>query len=260
MYHSIQIGGMNTWDDWFLVSEERPSFKPPTRKTRIVDVPGMSGQIDMSNYPLGYPLYGNRKGSLNFIVVNDGYYEGLNNNKKWFNLLSEIENYLGGKTVKATLEDEPDYYYEGKFDVTDFKSGNNHSTITISYDLQPYKWYYITTTGEWEWNPFNFENGVIRSSIFSNIVCSSRSSWLTKTFKPVDFDLAPTYPTFKVVSSDGLGIEVNMVNPSTEENITRTFMDGDTVAPDFVFWGSSNITMRFKGNGTISIDMKTGRL
>ena len=38
------------------------------------------------------------------------------------------------------LEDDPEYYYDGVFDVTDWVSGQQYSTITIEYSVKPYKY------------------------------------------------------------------------------------------------------------------------
>ena len=155
MYHSIYFGKFsrtwkNTWNDWFLVPKERPSFAPPKRKTRFLEVPGAStGALDLSNYPQRYSLYENRQGSWTFIVVNPTYEQGENNNIPWYELVGQIQSYLQGSDpcVRAVLEDDPEWYYEGTFDVTGYSTGDNYSEITISYNVKPYKWYYLSADG-----------------------------------------------------------------------------------------------------------------
>ena len=62
-----------------------------------------------------------------------------NNFKPWNELYSEILNYLHGQKLKAVLEDDPDYFYEGRFAVNEWKSDKNYSVIVIEYELYPYK-------------------------------------------------------------------------------------------------------------------------
>ena len=84
MYHSITFGDKNTWDDWHLVPASRPLFNPPTVKTKIIDIPGANGNLDLSDSLTKYPVYNNREGQIEFIVMND-YWE-------WYDAYSTIMN------------------------------------------------------------------------------------------------------------------------------------------------------------------------
>ena len=64
MYHSINFGNKNTWDDWRLIPTSRPVFLPPDVKKVLVDLPGSDGVIDLTESLTGYVKYGNRKGSF----------------------------------------------------------------------------------------------------------------------------------------------------------------------------------------------------
>lgn len=131
MFHSITIGDKNTWDDWRLVPVTRPVFNPPPQKKVTVDIPGSDGILDLSEVVSGRPVYGMRTGSVEFMVSN--------NFKPWNELYSEILNYLHGQKLKAVLEDDPDYFYEGRFAVNEWRSDKNYSVIVIDYELYPYK-------------------------------------------------------------------------------------------------------------------------
>lgn len=132
MYHSITFGDKNTWDDWHLIPSSRPVINPPSKKKNIVDIPGADGSLDLSDVVSGGPVFENRSGSIEFIAEN-GF-------RSWNELYSEIMNYLHGKKTKMILEDDPDYYYDGAFDVSNWNSGSQYSTITIEYDVKPYKY------------------------------------------------------------------------------------------------------------------------
>ena len=155
-YHSITIGEKNTWDDWHLVPTSRPLVAVPSIKTHYVDIPGGDGQLDLTTALAGRPLYGNRSGSWEFLVMN-GY-------QSWELLYSDIMNYLHGQTFQVILDDDPDYYYEGRLAVGGWQSPKDWSRVTINYNLAPYKFSVEGNSGyNWIWNTFNFETGVIRN-------------------------------------------------------------------------------------------------
>lgn len=149
MYHSITIGNKNTWDDWYLIPSSRPLFSPPAPKTVYVDVPGADSSLDLSDVLTGYPTYSNREGSIEFYVMHDHWLEA---GKNWADCYSELMAYLHGRNYRAVLEDDPDFYYEGKFKVDDWKSNNDYSTISINYNLSPYKYSKYMTSREFQIN------------------------------------------------------------------------------------------------------------
>lgn len=128
------IRGVNTWDDWHLIPTSRPEIAPPEVYTNYVDLPGATGKLDLSEYLTGGPCYKNRSGSFDFYVEN-GY--GL-----WIDRYNEMTAFIHGKRLYMALLDEPEYYYKGRFKLEKYSSDgrSNWSTVTISYDLEPYKW------------------------------------------------------------------------------------------------------------------------
>lgn len=144
----FQFRGTNTWDDWHLIPVTRPVVAPAGIATSYVDIPGRKdGPIDMSEYLTGEQRYTNRNGTFSFYVDND--YD------HYLSVLHIITNFLHGKRMKMCLEDDPAYYYEGRFGVSSYKSDSAYSVIDINYSLGPYK--YRVYTGPWLWDPFNFE-------------------------------------------------------------------------------------------------------
>lgn len=153
--HSVIFGNKNSWKDWHLIPVSRPVFNPPEVKTNVIDIPGMDGGIDLSEILSGYPLYKNRSGSFDFIVDPDW--------KAWSEVYSEIANYVHGRHLRAILTDDPGYFYEGRFSLDSWKSSEKYSSITITYDVEPYKYNVVGTLDEWIWDSFNFETDVIQN-------------------------------------------------------------------------------------------------
>lgn len=155
MYHSITFGngdlytaeeaselgkprlegifkGVNTWDDWHLIPSSRPTISNPEVTTNYLTVPGMNGSIDATEMLTGDIVFGDRSGSIDFYVAND--YED------WKEIRKNIASLLHGKQARMVLEDDPLYYYEGRFIFKEWKSEPQFSRVTIDYHLRPYKY------------------------------------------------------------------------------------------------------------------------
>ncbi len=250
MYHSITFGNKNTWDDWKIVPTSRPVFNPPAIKKKIINIPGANGVIDLSESPMGFPVYENRVGSFEFIVMNDY--------KEWYQAYSDIMEYLHGQHMRAVLEDDKQYFYEGRFTVNNWKSDKNWSIITIDYDVAPYKMSVEKTTDEWKWDPFNFNTSIILSRKFTNLQITTTTTKLH--FDNALFNTAPICPTFIVTSDDG--VQMRFINQNKNIDIVTQLQNGDTQNSDFVFIGDPiDIELRsISGTSTVSIDFRPGRL
>ena len=147
MEHSITFGeisgnrivGRNTWSDWHLIPSSRPVVAQAGVSTSYVDIPGRKdGPRDATENLVNRVVYGQRSGSFEFLVENDHEY--------WETLRMKIAGYLHGKSMKMCLEDDPEYYYEGRFSLSEWKSESWNSKITINYAVKPFK--YRISTGE----------------------------------------------------------------------------------------------------------------
>lgn len=240
-YHSINFGDKNTWDDWHMVPSSRPTFSMPTVKQNILEVPGMSGAIDMSRSLTGFPLYSNRTGSFEFIVLNDYF--------NWVDLYSYIANYLHGKEMDCYLEDDPDYIYHGTFVMREYKPGRNNSTVSIEYSVDPYK---INRRTSVELFP----------TIFKNLSVDTNEKEFT--FNARYMDSMPVKPTINVVSTDP---DANFIftfkHPRTGNLITKTVPCSDEIIfNEFMFVGmTTTVKMKLSsGTAKVSFVFNPGRL
>ena len=194
----------NTWESWGLVPESRPTLPHPSQKTKTQECDSINGIIDLSWSNTPYPLFSNREGSFSFIynpIVQMGY----DKYKPWNVLYSEISEFLHGRKLRMVLEDDPEYYYEGRFWVDGWSSetDGSGSKITISFSVEPYKMSILSSLNDWLWDPFNFYNGVIQSSVFQNIVINSGQIESKEAYSDIirpsagssyDYDNSPWYP------------------------------------------------------------------
>lgn len=253
MYHSVTFGEANTWDDWRLVPTSRPLFNPPPQKVKTLDVPGGNGVIDLSQSLTGYPVFQNRTGSIEFVVIN--------NFKPWHMAYSDIMDYLHGQNMRAILEDDPEYFYEGRFTVNSWKSDKDNSKIAIDYDVGPYKWSILSSTDDWLWDPFNFQNGVIRTKLFRDIPVTTE-----QTKRELDaklFGRAPVCPVFRTRTSAQRGVHIRFINPQLDIDTTKLLPEGEIQIPELLFFGDMGATIYMwcdSGTGSVSIDFRQGRL
>lgn len=167
MYYSIDFGDLdangyfqsiaNTWDDWHLIPSSRPTISTPQAQVSFVNIPGRHGSINLTNYLRGTrPSYGSRTGSLEFYVDND--------HEPWMDIRKKIGNVLHGQRIKMVLEDEPEYYYEGRFVFNAWRSEANFSKVVIDYQLDPYKYSIFSNVDDEHigdldiWDSFDFNN------------------------------------------------------------------------------------------------------
>lgn len=142
--------GKNTWTDWFLIPTSRPTMSPPGAQNRFVEIPGMNGSYDLSNYLTDDITYTDRSGSFEFIVDRD--------KTDWLTAYRTISVYLHGQRLRVTLTDDPEWYYEGRFTLDEFKSEPQYSKIVISYRVSPFKIsVYSSFVQDILWDPFNFD-------------------------------------------------------------------------------------------------------
>lgn len=142
MYHSLifQHGNtkVNTWDNWHLIPVSRPVIVQPTPAYSFVSIPGADGSMDLTDYLIGRPIYSDRQGSFEFYVANDF--------GNWASRRAEIASFLNGRQMKLYLEDEPQYYYEGRFFFKSWTPDASFSKVTIEYHVKPYR--YLVNGGE----------------------------------------------------------------------------------------------------------------
>jgi len=203
MYHSVIFGDKNTWDDWHLVPETRPVINPPEPKFSKVDIPSGDGDLDLTNALSPYTYYNNRTGSIDFIVVNDMYCQ-VDHEKEWYMRYTEIMNYLHGKKMRMILEDDKQYFYEGRFSVNQWESDVHYSKITIDYDVTPYKWNLFSSLDDWLWDPFNFVTGVIPNPDYKDVSLpgpdhiTGELQWVTININRRDIGVAPICPNIHI--------------------------------------------------------------
>lgn len=262
----------DSYSDWHLVPTGILSVKPPTVKKKIIENPGSDGVIDLTEAVAGFPLYGNRQDSWEFLVLNDW--------TSWDLLYADILNFLHGKEVSVRLTDDNDYFYRGRLEVDGYASDKNNSKITLNYDFEPYKLSRWTSVSpSWSWDKFVFSRDTISRGIFYNLDASTNGSAARMyTFTGRQVGRKPTTPVFRILSGTVTYIRVynEELNPSGglyTANMTMTptgsNMDSQEAGCyhflDMIFTGfreNNVIKVSFKGtqDARVSIEFRPGML
>lgn len=169
--HNGKESVYNTWDTWHLVPTSRPTFKLPDVKTYGTDIPGSNGKFDFTESLTGYPSYNNRTGSIEFLVMHRGLDTSLGepygyDNESlsaWEGIYKDIANKIHGVYAIIESSDIQDWYFKGRLSIDEWKSDSAYSSITLNYDLEPFKYRIMSSADLWKWDPFNFTSDVIRT-------------------------------------------------------------------------------------------------
>lgn len=237
MYHSVTFGSMNSFSDWHLVPDGRPVIAMPEPKLTTVEVPGANGVLDLSEALTKYPTYNNRDGSIKFHVLND--------KEPWNKHYQRIANYLHGKRMEMVLEDDPSYYYYGRYKVA-WTSSNNGTwaNVDINYTLDPYKYNIQTSLQE---DPNLYENITVSGTTIQKNLSNDRT-----------VGEVPVVPEFIFSNVRDSGIQISLINVELGiNNLTKTInADGRRKYYDMILSNlnkDNNLILTVSGYGTVNV-------
>lgn len=252
MYHSLNIGGKNTWEEWHIVPSSLPIIVQPSIKENLIDIAGANGVLNATSLLTGYPLFGMREGSIEFYIL-DQNGDILFDEETWNKVYTDMLFYLHGKERRMWTEDEPlekatenqsiRYYhweYEGMFSISNMTQDKTFSKITVNYKLNPYR---TASLSMKELYPV----------LHSPFVHNENETDLIAKFDVLNrIDKMPVIPN--IISSDRAGIiEYSFINK--ELNI---YIDNGSFRADQN--RDSRIVMsNFSGKNEMSLKLKNGK-
>lgn len=249
-------GYVDSWLGWGLVPKSLPVINPAPVVSKTVEVYGANSVIDLTEVPRGFPTYQNRTGSLTFYV------DGSDSDFNWVATLDRIVNHLHGFAMKMMLDDDPNNYYYGRFEVSGWNAGSHWNEITIDYDLDPYKYSVFTTAEDWLWNPFDFKNGTIpinqEEFVGIDVANTPYKIWTSEQVGRM-----PVIPKF-ILSDSTNGVDIAIHNSVRSEwsevihinNGTTEDVRLELCTPKVGTFTKIDMT----GDGYLSIDFRPGRL
>lgn len=237
----------DTWINFHLIPAERPIVQMQKVKTKVVSIPGRKNPIDMSNYLTGHNTFSNCNGTWTFYVDNDF----VNNNGGWIAFDKYLRDIIHGHLFKVVLRDDPHYFYFGELTFGQWNTGANFSNVSISYNLYPYKKSYTSTLDMWKFDDFDFTDDIIQ--YMKDMDISG-----TRTVQVIG---SPERVSPHISGTSGLVVE--KYENSTWVNYgnvpTYSIDDPKSIIPRLIIGDGIN-RLRFRGNGTVTIDYRRGLL
>lgn len=126
----------SAYDEWNIVLT-KADIPLPEPKVSLVEIKGADGVLDLSEVLTGDILYNNRTITLTFEMMDDTDY---------YDLVSNISNYLHGRIVTISLTNDEDYYYVGRASISQWQCIKRQGIIVITVDAEPYKYAVTETT------------------------------------------------------------------------------------------------------------------
>lgn len=127
----VNIGGKHTYWDWSLILREHPNVSPPVPKHKMVEVPASDDPIDITNAISGKVHFQCREIVCKFTMMAA--------RDRWSNLYTEILEHLHGQRLEITLDHDPDYFYTGRLEISEWNPGQTVAELTIKATVNPYK-------------------------------------------------------------------------------------------------------------------------
>ena len=129
MARGTDFGGVHSFRDLHLV-QAAVDVQPAEPKTNFIDIPGADGSKDFTESPAGRVVYNTREITWTYKL-----YPG----DSWVTKYAQVSNAINGKSCRITLDDDPDYYYQGRVSVDKHAADGILHTITVIATCQPYK-------------------------------------------------------------------------------------------------------------------------
>lgn len=231
--YGVTFGGKHSFRDYRLLPLSAPVISPPTVKTYYVEVPGSDGSLDLTEALTGYPTYGDRKGEFTFQFYAP--------KEDWYDIYNTIVHDLHGKKMDVLLDEDAQYFYKGRLSVDTPSFGKTRATIGIKGVFSSNRYKGEKYSGNsWEWDDFDFENGVAREYYKMPIRWAKRVVLLGS-----EIIVCPNF----YVDSGQLTVFIN--------GVPYDLQSGDNIFLN-VLLTEENLNLTFTGLGEVTIKYRIG--
>lgn len=130
MIDGVRINGKHSYTDYGLFLARRPDYGTPTPKTAAIEIPGADGELDCTEYT-GEVRYNDRD-----VVVEFSAKIPIEQQAE---LISLLNNEIHGQQVELIFDDDPDWRYVGRAELSFSEVYSWKMRITMTVRCQPYK-------------------------------------------------------------------------------------------------------------------------
>lgn len=225
-------------NDWGLVIGNNNYIGTPVQETNYVTVPGASIELDLSESLTGGPVFKSRP--INVLLG------GMRSRMDWDSVISSFRNHIEGQVVQLIFDNDLGFYWRGRVEIVNFDRVRELGKFNLKLPIaDPYKYDIFTSNDPWEWDPFDFENGVIRylgpMDINSDSVTVPKGNM-------------ETVPVFQI---DSITSEILTVSANGN---TYTLVVGENRFPQLKVAGEEEVVLKFEGVGRGTIHYRGGSL
>ncbi len=137
------INGEHTLRDWGAVITNSRVIGLPQPDTTLLEIPGRSGRLDLSEILSGDISYGNREIRMELAMRTDPWH--------WQETCLHVFNRFHGQTVRVVFDEDPDHYYVGRASVSDPQRLATAGQMVLTVDADPFRYeteeYEVTFSG-----------------------------------------------------------------------------------------------------------------
>ena len=229
----------HSYNDWGLYITNTDYIGEPQQYTRLIEVPGRNGLLDLSEAVAGRQIYSKREIKIELA--------GTRDKTDWDGVISDFRNDINGKVCKLQFDNDPGYYWRGRITIKDFSSCLNLGKFKVDVpNADPYK-YSVTTSAEpWLWDPFNFTTDMV-----TYIGAISVAGTYTAT---IPHGHMPTTPELVVVDMTSATFTV------TVGTSTYSLAAGTNKIPSIIVGGEDDVDLTFTGTAKVQIVYRSGSL
>ena len=128
MAKGTDFGGVHSFRDLHLIQQKLVET-PPAPKLNLINIPGTDGTKDLTEQPAGRVVYNDRKLTWTFALYPED---------DWPAKKRQVSNALNGRRCRITLDENPDYYYDGRLTVRSYNLDKTLRQITVEATCAPY--------------------------------------------------------------------------------------------------------------------------
>lgn len=232
--YGVSFNGHHSFGYYHLLPTSAPVIAPPTVKTFYVEIPGADGSLDLTEVLTGFPTYGDRNGEFNFMIYAP--------RDEWYDIYNLILQDLNGKRVEVILDEDAQFYYNGRLTVAAPSFTKNKGTIKITGVFASERYVNGAYSGnDWLWDPFDFENGIAREYYQINV-----RNRKTVTLIGSSLIVCPKF----TVESGNLSV--------VADGNTYQLQTGDNIILEVLLGQNENKNVQFIGNGVVTITYRMG--
>lgn len=158
----VMFGDKHSFRDYGMWLRERPHVGTPEPKIDYVEIPGADGVLDVTEAVTGEVKYGERDMLFRFSVQA--------NIAEQQNIKMRLRNDLHGKRMHIVLDEDSDYYYDGRVNVEFVDEMPWKFGVDISVMADPFKY-------ELEETELHFDLSDFSSIEFSPVENTSKQEW-----------------------------------------------------------------------------------